>query len=176
MLDTVISECGRYRYRLKRKVSEESDIPCCFIMLNPSTADATEDDPTIRRCMGYARDWGCGELIVVNLFGIRATNPKAMLAASDPVGPDNRDHVECAVDYAVNVSMHGRGAVICAWGNHGAYMEQGLTVLGWIDHYKPMCLRVNGKSGQPAHPLYLPKTLKPVPFGWSRNRKENGDE
>tara|TARA_Y100000310_G_scaffold254164_1_gene261227 strand:+ start:64 stop:618 length:555 start_codon:yes stop_codon:yes gene_type:complete len=164
----IISDCGRYRYRLTRQVGPEPRA-CTFIMLNPSTADATEDDPTIRRCMAFARAWGCGKLIVVNLFAIRATDPKDMMAADDPVGPDNMEHVKGAADYAIYANVmepDERGFVVCAWGNHGTYMDQADAVLGWLEdaRVEPLCLKVNAKSGQPAHPLYLRADLKPRPL------------
>lgn len=160
----VISDCGRYRYRLTRHISDAPKT-VNFIMLNPSTADANEDDPTIRRCIGYARDWGCGELIVTNLFAFRATSPSDMLAADDPVGPENFDHVRSAADEAMHKwgAFGETGMTVCAWGNHGAYLDQDLTVLGWIGHLAPMALKVS-KTGQPAHPLYLPKNLSPAPY------------
>src|SRR3954454_15761859 len=88
--NAVISACGRYRYLLSRQVGPGLRT-ATFIMLNPSTADATNDDPTIRRCIGFARQWGCGRLAVLNLFAVRATDPAEMKRADDPVGPENRD-------------------------------------------------------------------------------------
>lgn len=80
-----ISDCGQYRYTLTR-----GDAPrLCFVMLNPSTADATLDDPTIRRCLGYAKREGCAGLEVLNLYALRATNPADLWKHHDPVGPDN---------------------------------------------------------------------------------------
>src|SRR5438309_1547537 len=87
-----ISNCQQYRYRLSR-CWDESLPACMFIMLNPSTADAKVDDRTIKRCMAYARAWGYGKLYVGNLFAFRATKPKNMKAASDPVGPNNHHHL-----------------------------------------------------------------------------------
>lgn len=83
-----ISECGTYRYWLCREWSPGLD-SLVWLMLNPSTADATQDDPTIRRCMGFARRWGYGGITVVNLYAYRATNPRDLLTAADPVGPEN---------------------------------------------------------------------------------------
>lgn len=133
-------------------------------MLNPSTADADRDDPTIRRCIGFAQAWQCGTLIVTNLFAYRATSPFSMKTANDPVGRENAEHVQRAAEEAYNIDAaefgEEHGLVICAWGEHGKFMDQDLATLGWIDHYRPQALRVL-LSGQPAHPLYLPKTASP---------------
>ena len=165
MKDAIISDCGRYRYRLTRQCGLTTGGCVNFIMLNPSTADAKEDDPTIRRCMSFALRWGFRELVVTNLFAYRATDPREMKKAADPVGPENMQYVQEAADYAVHGwEAYGiKGLVICAWGNHGSYMDQDKTVLGWIGHLNPMALRVS-QSGQPAHPLYLPKKLNPQPY------------
>ncbi len=144
---------GDYRYCLTRKwaVGLPSVI---FIGLNPSTADATQNDPTIRKCMRYAMSWGFGNLTMLNLFAFRATDPTVMRAAKDPIGPLN--------DYWVNVFMSDLQdtlAVAC-WGEYG--FERGRE---FADRYvgQLAALRVNF-SGQPAHPLYLPSDLKPVPY------------
>src|SRR4051812_26865304 len=107
--NAVISACGRYRYLLTRQVGP-GPRAATFIMLNPSTADATKDDPTIRRCIGFARQWGCGRLSVLNLFAFRATDPAAMKRADDPVGPENKDWFERILTDA------GEGRVVCGWG------------------------------------------------------------
>src|SRR5262245_19133112 len=90
--EALISPCGLYRYWLTR-TWDNSLRRVCWVMLNPSTADAEQDDPTIRRCVGFARSWGAGGIIVVNLFAFRASDPKALLRAADPVGPDNDGHI-----------------------------------------------------------------------------------
>lgn len=168
----VISECGKYRYQLTRRISAKPKI-CLFIMLNPSTADASEDDPTIRRCMNFARDWDCGELIVVNLFAYRATDPKELRAPDtvDPVGPENLDWVTRAINRVTELYQgEPAGPVVCAWGANGTYMDQDQTMLGWIEGLDsdfrpviPMCLKLT-KAGHPGHPLYLKKDLKPIPL------------
>ena len=105
-----ISEDGRYRYVLWRDgLVGDDDRACLFIMLNPSTADATKDDPTIRKCIGFCKRWGYGQLFVVNLFAFRTTDPKWLLSgAVDPVGPCN------------NMAITGMalccGDIVCAWG------------------------------------------------------------
>jgi len=160
----IISADGKYRYHLYRKVADGGRI-ATFIMLNPSTADGEVDDPTIRKCLGFCRYWKCGELHVVNLFAVRATDPSDMRNADDPVGPDNADCVRHAVDMAVNqVNPDLRGLVVCAWGAHGSYMDQDETVLGWIESLcKPQALGLT-RDGHPRHPLYVPYTVELVPF------------
>lgn len=91
--DAVFSPCQRYRYWLERRFSE-GDGTAVFVMLNPSTATAETNDPTIRRCIGFARSWGCDYLVVVNIFAFRATDPKVMKAEADPVGSDNDRHLQ----------------------------------------------------------------------------------
>ncbi len=164
----VISSCGKYRYLLTRQVGL-GDRTAAFIMLNPSTADAVNDDPTIRRCIGLARRWGCARLAVVNLFAVRATDPADMRKASDPVGPENHDWVIRAVDRAVAAHEPAdSGPVVCAWGTHGAYMEQDRTVLGWIAGVcTPMALGIT-RDGHPKHPLYVPYAAALVAFSGRR--------
>ena len=162
----VISPCGKYRYGLSRKWGEGK--PCLFIMLNPSTADAWDDDPTIRRCIGFAESWGCEQLIVVNLFAFRATRQADMMAADDPVGPDNMEHVKKAAEFVASGDRYGlppAGPVVCAWGLNGAYMGQDETVLGWLEAegVTPLALAL-AKDGRPRHPLYLGGDLIPRPF------------
>ena len=149
--DAIISECGEYRYRLTRRWGPK--YAAMFVMLNPSTADASQDDPTIRRCIGFAKDAGFGGIEVVNLFAFRATSPKDMKAASDPVGPDNKAHVAATFQ---ECSM-----VVCGWGAHGSFNNQDQTMLEWLrmagahaDNIRSLGLT---KDGQPRHPLYLPK-------------------
>lgn len=148
------SRCRRYRYALWRHWDE--DLPgVMFLALNPSTADHRRDDPTIRRCIGYARDWGFGSLCVANLFAWRATRPEDLKATPDPVGPRNDDWLR---------RLSGQvELVVAGWGNHGTFMDRAAQVREKMPllHY----LRLNG-SGEPAHPLYLPKSLKPRP--WTR--------
>jgi hypothetical protein len=159
----VISDCGAYRYRLSREWEHggQRHYKAVFLMLNPSTADATKDDPTIRKCIGFAKRWGMGGIDVVNLFAFRSTDPKA-LAALDPdvaVGPDNTHHVTMALGEA-----HRSGCpVVCAWGSTGGsavkrMMAREIFALrvtwGRLDGFAFQCL---GRSadGSPRHPLML---------------------
>ncbi|WP_299078010.1 DUF1643 domain-containing protein [uncultured Paraglaciecola sp.] len=144
----VISDCGCYRYKLERRWSADKRA-VCFIGLNPSTADANLDDPTIRRCVNYAKSWGYGKLIMVNLFAFRATRPKDMMDALDPVGSGNDAWIDAAVAEA--------DITIAAWGKHGSFRDR---AKGMIDRHGPQYLKLN-KDGSPAHPLYLKKELQP---------------
>ncbi|MGH3977119.1 MAG: DUF1643 domain-containing protein, partial [Pseudonocardiaceae bacterium] len=109
--DAVLSGCGRYRYQLTR-TWDPGQQRATFIMLNPSTADAADDDPTIRRCTSYARSWGLGGLMVVNLYAYRATDPADLWKVDDPVGPDNDDHLRAVLAAATDVGA----PVVAAWG------------------------------------------------------------
>lgn len=156
----LISTCGKYRYRLSRTwdASKEAVV---FIMLNPSTADADNDDPTIRRCMDFAKRWGYGGLVVLNLFAFRATKPEDMLQAIDPVGPHNAVHVLTEIDAA---RLCGAD-IVCAWGTKGGHRDQDLAMLERIEGFgvMPKCLGVT-KDGHPKHPLYVPAETALQPY------------
>ena len=154
-MSAVISECGRYRYRLWRGPEGEPEgSAAVFLMLNPSTADADQDDATIRRCRAFARTWRCYGLCVVNLYALRSTSPDAVKAA-DAVGELNDEFI--------------RGAcrsqdVICAWGNHGRpdRVAEVLELLKSV-RARTFCLGVN-KNGSPKHPLYVPTNTILQPY------------
>lgn len=139
----------QYRYALWR-VWDDRCPAVMFIGLNPSTADARMDDPTLVRCVAFARDWGYGGVYTANLFAWRATDPREMKKVRSPVGPDN-DRVICALAGKVD-------KVIAAWGNDGAWLGRADAVRALIPEL--YYLKLN-RSGQPAHPLYLPRGLKP---------------
>jgi hypothetical protein len=127
-------------------------------MLNPSTADEHQLDPSCTRARNYAERWGFGALVVTNLFGWRATDPGEMKAARDPVGRGN--------DAAILGAARESALVVCAWGNHGAHLGRAEKVVGLLAANK-ICLHVlkmNG-AGQPAHPLYLPGSLQAASWG-----------
>lgn len=148
-----------YRYRLWRTIPGCSVPPrrIAWIMLNPSTADASIDDPTIRRCLGYSLWWDFPHMTVVNLFALRSTDPKVLSKHADPVGPENNGHLVAVARCA--------DLVLCSWGNHGALLDRAAHVRALLraENIPLHCLRVS-KTGQPVHPLYQAKTLKPVPF------------
>ena len=149
-----LSECGRYRYRLYRQW-DESKPDVLFVMLNPSTADHSRDDRTINRCVGFARDWGYGGLLVGNLFALRSTDPGALYTSEDPVGQGNDAALQ---DMAAQVDL-----IVAAWGDNGALRNRGAAVLRMLSG-KCHALKLN-QSGHPAHPLRLPGYLKPFPIG-----------
>lgn len=147
----------RYRYRLQRLVGLGRGA-VTFCMLNPSTADETTDDPTVRRCIGYARTWDYSILHVVNLFAWRATDPRDLPNDESAIGPENDDHILAA---ATEASL-----TVCAWGMHGARLGRGTAVLRLLRDrgVTPHALRVLQRTGDPGHPLYLPADLKPFPM------------
>lgn len=143
-----ISECGTYRYVLKRKIPSilRWVRPVLFIMLNPSTADAVKNDPTIRRCIFFAEREGCTELTVVNLFALRATNPKELLSHPDPIGPLNDQRIK------EEIEKHKLGLVVAAWGAHPFAKQIAKEVK---EKFGPFLCFGTTKGGYPKHPLYL---------------------
>jgi len=122
-----------------------------FIGLNPSTADETQDDPTIRRCINFSRDWGFGGLCMTNLFAFRATEPTDMMSENYPVGSENKELIRQLAAKA--------GVIIAAWGNDGSYKGRSKEVVAMLPDLK--CLKIN-KTGEPAHPLYQPSSATPI--------------
>lgn len=149
-----LSPDGLYRYDLTRRWGEGPAV--LWIMLNPSIADASIDDPTINRCISFSRRAGAGGLVVVNLFAFRATDPAELLRAQDPVGPDNW----------ATVQRHLAGApllTVAAWGAHEAAKRSGIR-LKLLDVHDMMCLgRTQG--GRPRHPGRIAAVTPFVPFG-----------
>jgi hypothetical protein len=137
---------GRYRYALWRTWS--NDYPrIAFIMLNPSTADEQRDDPTIRRCIGFARAWQFGSVEVVNLFAYRATDAKELLKVDDPVGEENNRFLIQAVERC--------STVVVGWGTGGTLLGRDRQVMELLAGRQDVhCLGVT-KDGQPRHPLYV---------------------
>ena len=152
----IFSEDRRHRYLLRRRVGDSSR-RILFVMLNPSAADEEHDDPTIRRCIGFAQKWGYGLLDVVNLFALMSTDPKALLVADDPVGPDNDATIHCALEVA--------DTVVLAWGNHGLDHQRRVKEVTAVVRRsaRPFCLGVTLK-GAPRHPLRLARTTNIQPF------------
>lgn len=146
------SPCKKYRYRLWRTWDDQP--PAVFVMLNPSTADEVENDPTVERCERRARAMGFGGLRVANIFALRSTDPSALYQHADPIGPGN--------DAAILESVTGAGLVICAWGGHGILNGRGAAVLSMLRRagITPHYLKLNN-DGTPKHPLYVGYDVKP---------------
>lgn len=152
----LISTCNKYRYSLTR--IWDTNLPkVMFIMFNPSTADGTKDDPTIRRCIAFAKSWGYGGLYVCNILAYRATEPKDLLKVDNPFGDQNiwvtRKHVD-------EVEL-----IVCAWGNEPIVKRifGATSPYSMLDFAKSKLHYLQlSKNRVPKHPLYLPKHLKPV--------------
>jgi hypothetical protein len=132
------SPCGNYRYELWRRWSDGPEL--IWILLNPSTADARRDDPTIRKCIGFSRLWGYGGMRVLNLFAFRATRPAALRRAADPVGPNNNR----------TLRKYAARECIIAWGNHGDFRDRAAPVISLL--HGPVFTLGLTASGQPKHP------------------------
>lgn len=157
--DALISPCGKYRYRLERFWSGDHALP--FIMLNPSTADASNDDPTIRRCMGFARDRGFGGIIVANLFAYRATSPADMKAAIDPIGPGNDTATTALMKWAARAGV----PIVAAWGAHGPFRRRDVQVVSLANLIGSRLVSLGTtKDGHPRHPLYVRSDQPFEPF------------
>ena len=150
--NATFSSCRTYRYSLSRIWDKKKEY-VLFIGLNPSTADEEVDDPTIRRCINYAKNWGYGGFIMVNLFAYRSTLPSKLKKVKYPIGSENDK-------YIVTLSKKA-DITVAVWGNNGNLYSRDKQVLSLIPSL--MCLKIN-KSGQPAHPLYLKKGLKLTKF------------
>jgi hypothetical protein len=148
----VFSACRKYRYSLTRSWDLSGNY-VLFIGLNPSVADEMVDDPTLTRCINFAKDWGYGGLIMVNLFAYMSTHPSELKKASLPIGKENNMHI---------LKSHQKSQLsVVAWGNDGYFMERDKEVLAIISN--PMCFHIN-KSGKPAHPLYQKKDKELINF------------
>lgn len=157
--DAIISECGTFRYWLRRQW--DSALPTlAFIMLNPSTADADIDDPTIRKCIGFARRLGFGGIVVVNLFAFRATQPADLKRAGYPAGPENNQYIAMAAGAA-----NQGGRVVCAWGVNARKLSRPAEVLESLHRYgvTPHALKLTD-DGVPWHPLMLPYSCELQPM------------
>lgn len=152
----VISECGQFRYLLRRSWNV-SRPALGFVMLNPSTADADQDDPTIRKCIGFAERLGFGAIVVANLFAYRATDPSDLRRAGYPVGEEN--------DYWINRAARDAEAVVCAWGVNARKLARPYEVLAVLRAARrpAHALRLTS-DGIPCHPLMLPYTCTLTEF------------
>ena len=164
--DTAIfSPCQRYRYWLRREWPIPPDLfmgkyhkpvvkQVCFIGLNPSTADAKQNDPTINRCIAFAKSWGYSSLVMVNLFAMRSPNPKDLFSADDPIGGPRTDEL-------IQEAVQASDVAVAMWGTEGSFMGRGMAVSRQYPQLE--CLDIS-LGGHPKHLLYLPKWFEPYPF------------
>lgn len=159
---TIFSPDRAYRYTLWREfggdllwdgVNKMAEGYVMWIGLNPSTADETRDDPTIRKCIGFTKRWHFGAMVMTNLFAFRATDPRVMKGCPKPIGNENDKWLtRIARDAAI---------VVAAWGNHGQFIGRDKEVMKLLDDVH--CLRITGENC-PQHPLYVPYATLPVPY------------
>lgn len=164
----VIDETGVYRYLLERTWAPLIPRRCCFIMLNPSTADAEKDDPTIRRCVGFAKSWGFGSIAVLNLFAFRTYDPRLLRSAEnpiDPIGPENDTYLR---DYTSS-----SGLIIAAWGAFPVAAARAKDVVRLVDRTM-FCLGTTAQ-GHPRHPLYVPAKTERTVFHLPGGRMRKGE-
>ena len=156
--DAIISKCGNYRYSLSRIWDKDKPL-VMFLMFNPSTADTDRDDPTIRKCIGYAKNWGYGGILVGNLFAFRSSDPLDLLYSDNPIGKHNGEYLEKMFDKS--------SIIIFAWGNQkildkiydGPFKDFSKNKNREKYYYLEL-----SKRGTPKHPLYLKKELKPIKY------------
>jgi hypothetical protein len=157
-----LSACGTYRYTLHRQIPSVLRWikPCLFVMLNPSTADATKDDPTIRRCVSFAKREGCTGMTVVNLFALRATDPAQLGKHADPFGPENAKHLTEQI-----IEHQQIGIIVAAWGaNPMALRYESIGVLKMaLRNAGALCLGMTAE-GHPRHPLYVKNDQPLIPW------------
>lgn len=160
----ILSECGKYRYHLSRWWATGPRV--VFVMLNPSKADAEKNDPTIIRCMGFARGWGFAGLDVVNLYAWRATKPEMMWTAQslsiDIIGPSNDNFLRVVA----RETTEKRGLLVAAWGANAEPAR--VSAVARLPYFDRMVHLGLTKAGMPRHPLYLPSDAVPQPFRWTR--------
>ena len=158
--EAALSGCRHYRWWLRRQWQPGLP-PLVFIGLNPSRADAERDDPTLRRIVGFARQWGFGSVTVLNLFARISPSPALLKRAADPVGPDNDRWLQGAQD--------GRAAIWLGWGNQGGWRGRDRQVLELLRQglvgephreSRLLCLGLTA-LGQPRHPLYAAAATPP---------------
>lgn len=173
--DTTFSPCRKYRYTLWREFGDpEMHFDACndgergcqlesylmVIGLNPSTADETNDDPTIRRCIGFAKRWGFGALCMTNLFAYRATDPEVMKRSLSPEGETIDSDTSENCQWLRKIA-DGSGMILAAWGKHGSFRSRAETVRRILGGKKVYALKLN-KDGSPMHPLYVASDTQPV--------------
>lgn len=154
MRGAVLSPCGEFRYRLWRIWQPE--LPrVLWVMLNPSTADAEQDDATIRKCIAFARAWGCGGIEVCNLYAFRTVSPLVLQSAGYPVGPRNLETLRAML-------ANHTGPVVAAWGTHAQHSLGEWLRFEALNAGQPLYYLRRNKDGTPGHPLYIPLAAERV--------------
>ncbi|MHB8595182.1 MAG: DUF1643 domain-containing protein [Ktedonobacteraceae bacterium] len=151
----VFDKTNTYRYALWRAWSLDHP-QITFIMLNPSTADAQRNDPTISRCIAFAQCWGFGALEVVNLFAYKATHPSDLLKAANPVGEEN--------DRFLLQALSRSSCLVAAWGTKGTLLARDKQVLQLLGHWRQVYCLGTTRDGHPLHPLYVSRNTIPIAF------------
>ena len=151
---TIWSADRVYRYFLRRPVDENVALsslpPLAFLLLNPSTADENKDDPTVAKARRYAHFWGYGEVIILNIFAFRATNPRLLCLQENPIGDENDSIIKNTVQTVLTLG----GDVVCGWGNHGQILGRCYDMRSLLKGQKIKAFPFT-KQGEPGHPLYL---------------------
>ncbi len=180
--ETIFSPCRTYRFTLWRQwdsglplsvdptpsESRDENLFVQFIGLNPSTADEIQDDPTIRRCIRFAKDWGAGGFCMTNLFPFRQTNPNLMKQHYPVVNGDWNYSAESWITFKENfnhIAQIGKQAtmIVAAWGTHGAHLQAGAKLRNFLKiHNLPVHHLGLNADGSPKHPLYLKASTKPT--------------
>lgn len=158
----IFSEDRKFRYVLTR-IWDSDKPPIVFIMLNPSTADEYKLDPTNRRVVNYCKNWGYGKLITLNLFALRSTDPKKLYEVEDPVGPLNDFYIK-------NICQQVK-FIIAGWGTHGTLHKRNDDVFALINAEGRIFSLEQTKEGHPKHPLYVKRSVIPIPYCWKAKDK-----
>lgn len=159
MRGAIISPCGMFRYRLWRIWQPEAP-RVLWVMLNPSTADADTDDATIRKCVAFAKRWGCGGIEVVNLYAFRATDPVDLKACGYRLGPNNMATIHAML------CSHG-GPIVAAWGAHAQRsIGEWFRSESAMHAGPPVSYLRRNKDGSPGHPLYIPLATELTVWPW----------
>ena len=155
--DATLSEDRAYRYQLVRSTGYPNQAIVNFVGLNPSTADESSDDPTVRRLIGFARREAFGFLILTNLYAFRVTDPRALKLAADPIGPENFTYLAAAA--------RNSQCIVPCWGAYGALRGRGREVLELLQRLGRIRIFGLTKGGEPIHPLYLAYENELMPLG-----------
>lgn len=154
--DACIDESGRYRYWLMRQWGENSDNFVNFVMLNPSTADAKDDDPTVRCCIRFAKSFKFDGMYITNLFAFRTKDPKELKKQPKPIGSENDIHLRKKAKISKTV--------VVTWSNHGSFMNRDKEVISILNQEKTIYCLGKNKSGQPTHPSRLKSNTNLIKF------------